>query len=83
MRKIGLAIVFVLVPLLLLLFSSVIRADATPASGVNCTGFDGTTLFECVGENNRVCSSIVVNEVPVVQCRGIKRARPTEADPNL
>lgn len=56
---------------------------AIASDNVNCTGYDGATVFYCVGEGNRVCSSIIINGVPVVQCRGEKKARPTEANPNL
>lgn len=58
----------------------------TPQSGiasqpdVNCYGFDGSTYFECLAGEIKICTSIIVGGEPF-QCSGTKRAIISPHDP--
>jgi len=49
---------------------------------INCSGYDGGSIFDCIDEGNKICTSIVING-EAFQCGGKKVPRITEHDPYL
>lgn len=68
--------------LLFLAFELVFPFRMGAGGKVNCSGYDGGSIFDCIDEGNKICTSIVING-EAFQCRGKKVPRITEHDPYL